>query len=136
MAAHSHAVIAVNANNSTRRKFSSTFKQELVEQTLRRDVSLARVALANGINTNLLSRWRREYVRAQSTGCQSAALIPVRVVDLPTCLPHDDQSVDTTNSSNIEVRHGNTSMIIRGTPDAGIVLQILGALLPPHSGVP
>jgi hypothetical protein len=40
--------------------------RELVEQTLRADVSIASVALANGLNTNLLARWRRDHLTART----------------------------------------------------------------------
>lgn len=67
---------------TARRRFSKTFKRELVEQTMRPDVSMAAVALANGLNTNQLARWRREYL--SDTGARPMplpALIPVRMID-------------------------------------------------------
>ena len=58
MAQHEQPIVAVPPNSGKRRTFSGPFKRELVEQTLRPDVSVAGVALANGLNTNLLARWR------------------------------------------------------------------------------
>ena len=56
MEKHEQSIVAVPPKNGTRRRFSGLFKREVVEQTLRGDVSIASVALANGLNTNLLAR--------------------------------------------------------------------------------
>jgi transposase-like protein len=61
MSTHEQSVIVVPPNGISRRRFSKSYKRELVEQTFRPDVSMAAVALANGINTNLLAHWRRYY---------------------------------------------------------------------------
>ena len=82
MSKHEQSIVAIPSKSGRRRSFSGPFKRELVEQTLRTDVSVAGVALANGLNTNLLARWRREYLVAQATGT-TPALIPVHVVESP-----------------------------------------------------
>ena len=45
---------------SKRRRFSPEFKRGAVEQASQPDVSLAQVARELGLNSNLLSRWKRE----------------------------------------------------------------------------
>jgi transposase-like protein len=82
MATHEQSVIAISPKSGKRRSFSGPFKRELVEQTLRSDVSVAGVALANGLNTNLLARWRRDCLIAQAGG-HSPTLITVHVVAGP-----------------------------------------------------
>ena len=47
---HEQSIVAIPPNSGRRRSFTGLFKRELVEQTLRPDVSVAGVALANGLN--------------------------------------------------------------------------------------
>jgi transposase len=47
---------------SKRREFSPELKREAVVLTRQPDVSCREIALEVGINSNLLSRWRREAV--------------------------------------------------------------------------
>jgi transposase len=63
MEKHEQSIVAV-PSKSGKRRFSELFKREVVDQTLRADVSIASVALANGLNTNLLARWHRDYLTA------------------------------------------------------------------------
>jgi transposase len=68
MEKHEQSIVAVPSKSGKRRRFSELFKREVVEQTLRADVSIASVALANGLNINLLARWHRDYLMAQDAG--------------------------------------------------------------------
>lgn len=129
MAIHEQSVIAVSPKSGKRRRFSSPFKRELVEQTLRSDVSVASVALANGLNTNLLARWRRDYLIAQAGG-HSPALIPVHVVAGPLAKPAArPQPAEAAGHDEIEVRHGDIVVVIRGTPDQSTLDTVLRELL-------
>ncbi|EAQ32296.1 Transposon related ORF, HTH transcriptional regulator [Idiomarina baltica OS145] len=47
-----------------RRKYSTEFKREAVEQTRQPGVSCRQVALEIGVNPNMLSRWKRELEEA------------------------------------------------------------------------
>ncbi len=135
MAIHEQPVIAVSPKSGKRRSFSGPFKRELVEQTLRSDVSVAGVALANGLNTNLLARWRRDYLLAQS-GEQSPALIPVHVVPSPLANPRDrQQPVEAARQGEIEMRRGDIVVIIRGIPDQSTLGTVLHELLTSGSGL-
>jgi transposase len=122
---HKQSIVAIPPNSGRRRSFTGLFKRELVEQTLRTDVSVAGVALANGLNTNLLARWRRDYLMAQAAST-TPALIPVHVVDSPPA-PSSARTEPATvhRDSEIELRRGDTAVFIRGAPDQ----VILGALL-------
>ncbi len=44
-----------------RQRYSSEFKRQIVEASLVPGVSIAAVALLNGINANLLHKWRWRY---------------------------------------------------------------------------
>ena len=68
-----------------RRQHERAFKAELVEQCLVPGASVAAVALAGGINANMLFKWRRDHLRsmqpnsAASSASASAVLVPVHV---------------------------------------------------------
>jgi transposase len=72
---------------TSRRQHEKSFKAELVAQCLLPDASVAAVALAGGINANLLFKWRRDHLRSQqlssaassSSSSSSAVLVPVHM---------------------------------------------------------
>ena len=132
---HEQSVVAIPPKTDKRRSFTGPFKRQLVEQTLRTDVSVAGVALANGLNTNLLARWRRDYLMAQATG-STPALIPVHVVDhVPATSPAQARLLRTPNIPNtpndgeIEIRRNDMTVVIRGAPDQAVLGVLLRELL-------
>jgi transposase len=136
MEKHEQSIVAVPPKNGTRRRFSEIFKREVVEQTLRADVSIASVALANGLNTNLLARWRHDYFTAQAAG-QSPALIPVRVVESqPAQSSSRAQLAAAVDDGEIEVRLGDTTVIVRGVPNQAALGMVLRELLQSGLGAP
>jgi transposase len=65
-----------------RRQHDRSFKAELVEQCLVPGASVAAVALAGGINANLLFKWRSNHLRSKrpsGAASSSAVLVPVQV---------------------------------------------------------
>jgi transposase len=129
MEKHEQSIVSVPSRNGKRRRFSGLFKREVVEQTLRADVSIASVALANGLNTNLLARWRHDYLKAQAAG-QSPALIPIRIVESqPALSSARAQLAAAVDDGEIEVRRGDTTVIIRGVPNQAALGMVLCELL-------
>ena len=47
-----------------RRQYAAQFKNELVQRCLQPGASVSGIALENGINANVLFRWRREHLQA------------------------------------------------------------------------
>ena len=136
MEKHEQSIVPVPSRSGKRRRFSGLFKREVVEQTLRAVVSIASVALANGLNTNLLARWRHDYFTAQAAG-QSPALISVRVVESqPAPSSAQAQLAATFNDGEIEVRRGDTAVIIRGAPNQATLGMVLCELLQSGLGAP
>ncbi len=68
----------------TRRQHDRAFKAELVDQCLVPGASVAAVALAGGVNANLLFKWRRDHLRSKrlssAASSSSTVLVPVQVV--------------------------------------------------------
>ena len=62
----------------TRRTHSEAFKQSVVSACAQPGLSVAGVALANGINANLLRRWMRE------RGCESPSRQALKSVEVST----------------------------------------------------
>jgi transposase len=72
---------AVVKREPQRRRWPAEEKCRIVEQTLRPGASVARVALAHGVNANQVFSWRRQY-RQGLLGRRNAGpvnLLPVRV---------------------------------------------------------
>ena len=66
-----------------RRQYRPEAKQAIVEQCRRPGVSIAAVALANGLNANVVRRWLVE-PRAKSSVVKAAAdLVPVVIRNIP-----------------------------------------------------
>ena len=93
-----------------RRRHSPEFKARLVEECRRPGVSMASVALANGINANLLRRWVVEH-EAFATAAPPPPTTPPRdefvslplIAGPPPALPADIR---------IELRRGATTVTI------------------------
>ena len=63
----------------SRRQHDRAFKEELVRQSLEPDASVSAIALSNGINANMLFKWRREHLRATGQRAAPTVLLPVEV---------------------------------------------------------
>ena len=54
-------LLVVGGGRDGRRRFDKASKRELIETCLRPGISIAAMALANGVNANLLHKWIRQY---------------------------------------------------------------------------
>jgi transposase len=115
-----------------RRQHDKAFKAELVERCLAPGASVAAVALAGGINANMLFKWRREHLRSQQlsrpASSASSVLVPVHVAaDL--CADHGDSQ----SSVPSQISQASTTLTVapqRCVTTAGTIeLDIAGAVL-------
>jgi transposase-like protein len=67
------------APRRTRRRHTPEFKAQVIEACLQPGVSVAAIALANGLNANYLRRWVKEY--REQAGAEDAKT--VAVIDVP-----------------------------------------------------
>jgi transposase len=68
------------SSRPARRVHDRTFKAELVRQSLQAGASVSAIALAGGINANLLFKWRREHLRSSAGAAAApAVLLPVMI---------------------------------------------------------
>lgn len=76
-----------------RRRHSEEFRERVVEACRAPGVSVAAVALVNGLNANLLRRWIKESAqrvpapasRAITPAPQPMAVVPVSIAPTPNC---------------------------------------------------
>lgn len=97
-----HTIAEVGEGRIRRRKHSETFKVKVVAACRRRGVSIASVALAHGLNANLLRRWihEREGTAAQP---QRAALEGPKVTDSTPSFVPLTLSKSPTRTGDIQV---------------------------------
>jgi transposase len=123
------------------------FKRELAMAACAPGVSVAKLALEHGVNTNLLFKWRREY-RAGKFGAPIAAHTLTAAVEKPApVMPTDGSSSiqllpvievaatavgnDTTAQSEpacIEILFGYATVRICGAPEIASLRAVLDCL--------
>jgi transposase len=116
------------------------FKRQLVAAASRPDVSVSQVALAHGINVNMLFRWCRQH---RTTPLAGLPATPVEM--LPVCVIADasdgrSQTVGATDSTApaarnstpltgvIEIRFAKATIRIDGAVDAATIEAVLRSL--------
>lgn len=93
-----------------RRVHSAEFKAQAVQASHQPGVSMAAVAMAHGINANLLRRWVHEMAQLPA---DAAAVIanPVGFIALPMPAP-SAQSASSSEPIRIEVRRGSATIAL------------------------
>lgn len=95
------------------RAYPAEFKAQLVAECEQPGASVAKVALAHGLNANMLHTWRRA-VRGVPAGGRSGA--QPEFVSLP--LPAPTPTPTKSSSIRIELRRGATSVAVSWPTDA------------------
>jgi transposase len=143
---HTMKTVTVTAR-TPRRQHERSFKAELVEQCLVPGASVAAIALAGGINANLLFKWRSEHLRSTRpthTTSSSAVLVPVHVApdvdgegdgrsqQLKASAASPPMAVATQralrSSGVIELDFAGTVLRLRGPVDEASLCGVLRAL--------
>ena len=118
----------------TRRRYAAPFKRELVERSLQPGASVSGIALENGINANVLFKWRREHLRAVPGGqdhvSAQAVLLPVQLAATvtPTTEPQAAPTRSTMPTGVIEIDIGAARVRLRGAVDEAAVRCVLQTL--------
>tara|TARA_R110002167_G_C12170002_1_gene603394 strand:- start:77 stop:439 length:363 start_codon:yes stop_codon:yes gene_type:complete len=117
-------LISVSKTTDKRRRFSPEFKAKIVEACLQSDVSVAKIALKHGINTNLVHKWIRT-ARQRDAAPMAPAFLPVVLPAQP-----NTPKVPTTDIIRIELpRAGGTVIVNWPVAQADCCLPWLQALL-------
>lgn len=90
-----------SAQQPARRKHSKAFKAQILQACGKPGASLSGIAIAHGLNPNMVQRWRSEARRGELTLPDASAFIPI--VAAPTHLSAPRQGTQDAHSV-IEVR--------------------------------
>ncbi len=92
------------------RRHSAEFKARVIELARQPGVSTAAVALANGLNANMLRRWVREADECvPSSAHKDAAAVPA-FVQLPMSQEVPPATVQAPSRITVEIRRGSTTV--------------------------
>ena len=125
------------AGGPARRQHERSFKAELVRQSLEPGASVSAIALSNGINANLLFKWRREHLRDSGRSPAPAVLLPVQVtsgveataaVCVPAAPAPPPATKPSTRSGVIEMEIAGVQLRVRGMVDEASLCSVLRAL--------
>lgn len=120
------------APRRTRRRHEPEFKAQVIEACLQPGVSVAGVALANGLNANYLRRWVKEH-REQAAGNASGGCLVVSSHAKPAALvPVTIKTPDVAGPGEIriDIRRGATAVQMAWpVADAAMLGQWLKDLL-------
>jgi len=87
-----------------RRRHASEFKRQVIVACLQPGISIAAVALANGLNANLLRRWVKEHRDAHEAGKDVEVVAPqAAAVRPPTLVPVTVASPEAEPAGEIKV---------------------------------
>lgn len=126
-----------NPLKATKRRHSAAFKRKLVKLTEEAGTSVAAIALAHGINANLLFKWRRAQATrpARRKPAAQAVLLPVTLDPLPPAsaiielpAPTPTPTARAPAVGTIEIDFGGARVRLRGSVDPDSVRCVLQAL--------
>ena len=122
-------VDGIRTNRTGRRTYAAEFKRTVVEACAVPGTSLAGVALAHGINANLVRRWVvRARGRRASSAKMPAPLLPVTVIpnEVAADLPREKRV--PANVGTIELEIYGARLRLRGEVDADALRSVLAVL--------
>lgn len=108
-----------------RKQYSTNFKREVVEQSFERNASIAAIARENGINANILWRWRHEYAAGKFGSIEQTAFLPVTIEQSEVESLKDTAPEPT---GYLELQIGAARLIIHGSPDRLVLKSVIEAL--------
>src|SRR5580704_18446796 len=111
---------------SKRRYLELEQKRRIVEETLVEGASVARIALAHGLNANLVFNWRRLYQKGLLCGRGTAKLLPVKVTAESSPASWDAAGSSRSRSAGtIHIQLRSAQVRVEGCVDAGLVRVVL-----------
>ena len=109
-----------------RPNFTPEFRRSIVEMTLKPGACVAQIAREQGLNDNMMFKWRR-YLEAQAKaavsvavhtgdvpGADNAAMLPVNIIDAAARPATERQPVGTVASCEVEIEVGKRRVRICG----------------------
>ncbi|WP_423192561.1 IS66-like element accessory protein TnpA [Cupriavidus sp. H18C2] len=112
----------VSERRIQRRRFSEAFKRDIVSQCMQPNASVSAIALANGLNTNQVFKWRRMALDGERGS--SSTMLPVTVEDISSmpvvpALRHEGA---------VEIRLERGAIRLTGPVDVAILNALMASL--------
>ena len=118
---------------SQRRRWPVGEKCRIVEQTLKPGSSVARVALAHGVNANQVFSWRRQYRQGllSQRNAEPVKLLPVHVSEAQASKANRSESrqVAAVVAGTIQVEFPKGHVCVTGSVDGEALRVVLEHLL-------
>ncbi|NYT66918.1 transposase [Alcaligenaceae bacterium] len=124
----------VSSSTSLRRRYPVEYKLQVVQESMVGGASIARVALAHGINANQLHNWRWKYRRGDfGPVSQESVLLPVQISAAPVpTQPQPAKRIDgqgsPVSSGHIELVFPGARLVIHGAADLPTLRCLVQAL--------
>lgn len=117
-----------------RRQHDRAFKDDLIAQSLVTGASVAAIAMAGGVNANLLFKWRRDHLRAAPPPT-AATLLPVCMIpESAAASPAEPPMAEVpavdraARTGVIEIDFAGAQLRLRGAVDESLLGTVLRAL--------
>ena len=127
----SDAVAGVKVNRTGRRTYSQAYKRDLVKQCCVPGVSVAGIALAHGMNANLVRRWivREQRRKGAALAVPKAVMLPVTIA-AATEEAHAPATAKAPSSAQatIEIDFCGARIYVRDGVDAKTLRRVLDVL--------
>lgn len=120
-------------NRKGRPNYPVEFKRRLAVAACEDDVSVSKLAMANGVNANMVFKWRRELRAGLFEGVQQAMtkLLPVVLTDTPVVMPSATataQATPASASTAIEIVFADAVVRVHAGADAALLRTIFQSL--------
>jgi len=120
------APFRIRVNRTGRRTYSREYKLEIVQECRGGDVSVAGVALAHGINANLVRRWIVQYRSGRLFALPT--MLPV-TLSAPSALPRSAEAKTGGAAGVIEIELESARIVVHGAVDSAVLRTVLDALV-------
>lgn len=109
-----HANLIRAPTRRGRRRYTEEFKKQAIEACLQPGVSMASIALANGLNANLLRRWVTERQEEMAGGATLPAQRPLETAEstTPGLVPITVAMPETAPSGEIKIEIHRSQTLI------------------------
>ena len=128
-----------------RLNYKAGFKLQLAKTACEAGVSIAGLALAHGLNANMVHKWRRQYLAATAAPAPlaSAQFLPVTVTAVQPAIAHEQVRVRATSvakpmmptqpspiAGTIDIKFGGATVRIDGVVDTSVLAAVLSHFHP------
>jgi len=125
------------SNRKGRLNYPRAYKREVALAACAPGVSVSKVALAHGLNTNMVFKWRRELRAGLLGGTDDCTLVPVALPAAPiattsACDQREPKPVDNApvTDSRIEIELNGARVRVHGKVDPIQLRLVLRCLMP------